>query len=96
MFKVLQGIFDRNILEWISRNRSTFVLIILLFGNIYQFYIGSEKDKRYDDNMMIMNDKLEEANKLSLHYERERSNTLESLLKELVIKYNSRDSSSKK
>lgn len=95
MFSFLQQLLQKEFWIWLTKNKSTFILTILLLTNVYQYYDFSKYRSTAETDLKDVNTKLTEANKNSLQYERDRSNTLEMLLHDLVLKYNSQDSTSK-
>lgn len=92
MQKFFQFLFDKTLWEWIAKNRATFIIIILLAGNVYQYVDNTQREKRYEVSLKEANDKLSESNKNSLSYERNRSDVLSEILNTLIIKYNNLDS----
>ncbi len=78
------NIFDKKLLAWISSNKTTFFLVILLLGNIYQYIDGRELQKAKAASEQAWAQKVEELNKQSIEYERIRSEKLEFLLSNLA------------
>lgn len=95
MLNSIKLLLQKDLWQWIGQNRATFIIVVLLLGNVYQYYDNNTRSDRYQASIEQLNHKISEINKNSLQYERERSNSLESLLQALVVKYNTLDSANK-
>jgi hypothetical protein len=67
------SILDEKNWEWVSKNKFTFLLIVLIAANAYQ-YLAREKYEKNSEQIMTE----------ALNYERGMSGKLENLLEELV------------
>lgn len=90
------NLLNKKVLEWIHKHKLTFLLIALLGANVYQFVHSSQERKEFRQQVEETNIRLEKANQESIKYERERAESLEKLLDELVRKYNQIEKQSKK
>lgn len=85
------NLLNEKLLLWISKNRITFIIILLSLGNIYQFIYNNQERKELRQELREVHEKLENSNKTSLSYERDRSNTLEKLLQDMLRMYSKVD-----
>lgn len=77
------NLLNSQFLGWISKNRATFMLVVLLSGNIYQYLDAKSAQDTCEVKMKDMGQKLEELNKENIEYERKRSEELQLLLSNL-------------
>lgn len=70
---------DPKLLAWISKNKMTFLLVILLLGNVYQYIDGASRQKNYEDYIKQQNE-----------YWKQRSEKLEFLFNTLINLENAR------
>jgi hypothetical protein len=64
---------DKDSLNWVSRNKYTYLMVVLIAANVYQYIANQQGSAQYRELM-----------KESIQYERDRSTRLESLLEDLV------------
>lgn len=69
---------------FISRNKLTFLLVVLLLGNIYQYIEKTNIIKDSNQDKKDLNQKILDLNNQSILYERQRSEKLEFLLSNLA------------
>lgn len=74
------NILDTKLLLFISKNRLTFVLVVLLVGNIYQYLQRNQAVTESNAQIKELNQKIQDRDKQSIEYERQRSEKLELLL----------------
>ncbi len=70
---------DIKLLAWISKNRLTFLLVVLLIGNVYQYVDRANLQSNYDTYIRQQNE-----------YWKERAEKLEFLYNTLINLENSR------
>jgi len=63
---------------------TTFAIVVLLTGNIYQYIQKDQLASQDDADKKELNQKLQDKDKESLEYERQRSEKLEFLLSNLA------------
>lgn len=80
----LTDLLKEKFLVWISKNKASFLLVVLLLGNVYQYIDRNTAEKDYNDQVRKLNDKIQEIGKESVDYERVRSEKLEFLLSNLA------------
>lgn len=80
----LTDLLKEKFLIWVSKNKASFLLVVLLLGNVYQYLDGNAIEKDYDGEVRKLNDKIQEIGKESVEYERVRSEKLEFLLSNLA------------
>lgn len=80
----LTDLLKEKFLVWISRNKASFLLVVLLLGNVYQYIDRNNLDKDNSEEKRKLNDKIQEITKESVEYERVRSEKLEFLLSNLA------------
>lgn len=85
------NLLNEKILSWISKNKITFIIILLSLGNIYQFIYNTKERKEYRQELKETHDELRKANESSLIFERDRSNTLEKVLQDMLRMYSKVD-----
>lgn len=73
-------IVNQKFLTWVSKNKTTFLLVVLLAGNVYQYTDGKASKDQYEAQIKALTDKLEQVTTETLQYERMRSEKLEFLL----------------
>jgi len=78
------NLFDTQLLRFISKNMTTFAIVVLLTGNIYQYIQKDQLASQDDADKKELNQKLQDKDKESLEYERQRSEKLEFLLSNLA------------
>jgi len=88
---MLKLLFNEKILEWINKNKITFIIIFLVVANIYQYLDGLADRKEYREDIRVLNLKISTINENSLAYERTRSNSLEKLLYDMLRMYSKVD-----
>ena len=76
-------ILNEKFLVWVSKNKSTFLLVVLLLGNVYQYMDRRSSEDQYDTEKKALNEKIQQINTETLEYERMRSEKLEFLLNNL-------------
>lgn len=69
---------------FISRNKITFALVVLLAGNIYQYIQRDQAMAQRNEEVKQLNQQIRDRDKQSIEYERERSDKLEFLLSNLA------------
>jgi len=74
---------DVKLLSFISKNKMTFMLVVLLVGNIYQYIDNKALVAQANDEKKELNQKIIDMNKEATQYERQRSEKLEFLLTSL-------------
>lgn len=79
----LTDLLKEKFLVWISKNKASFLLVVLLLGNAYQYIDRNSAEKDYNEQVRKLNDKIQEIGKESVDYERIRSEKLEFLLSNL-------------
>lgn len=79
----LTDLLKEKFLIWVSKNKETFFLVILLLGNVYQYVNRVSLEKDYADSTRKLNEQIQQINKESVEYERIRSEKLEFLLTNL-------------
>lgn len=77
------NLLDSKFLAWVSKNRATFMLMVLLGGNIYQYIEARDTKSNYEAQIKELQDKLGEMGKENIEYERKRSEELQLLLSNL-------------
>jgi hypothetical protein len=76
-------ILNEKSMIWISKNRSTFILVVLLSGNMYQYLDRKAIQRDSDLEKKNLNEKIQQISKETMEYERVRSEKLEYLLNNL-------------
>lgn len=76
-------ILNEKFLTWVSKNRGTFLLAVLLTAVAYQYMDNKKSAGQYEETIKGLNDKIQQMSKESLEYERNRSERLEILLNSL-------------
>lgn len=92
----LTEILNEKFLVAVSKNKMSFLLVVLLLGNVYQYIDRNNVEAQYDDDKKKLNEQIQEINKESVQYERTRSEKLEFLLRNLDIKQQESDGSNQK
>lgn len=88
---MIKLLFNEKVLQWINKNKITFIIIILTLGNVYQ-YLDAQKERiAYREEIKEERTKLDNATKNSLEFERNRSHTLEQLLNDILRMYSKTD-----
>ncbi len=77
------NILDKGLMSWISKNKYTFMLVVLLAGNIYQYIDRKSSDNKYFEESKRLNTLIKDMGEQSLLYERQRSEKLEFLFNNL-------------
>lgn len=80
----LTDLLKEKFLVWVSKNKATFLLVVLLLGNAYQYIDRKALEKDTSEEIKKLNDKIQEINNESVEYERVRSEKLEFLLSNLA------------
>lgn len=80
----LTDVLKEKFLVWISKNKETFFLVVLLLGNVYQYIDRKSLEKDYAQERAKLNEQIQQINKESVEYERVRSEKLEFLLSNLA------------
>lgn len=80
----LTDLLKEKFLVWISKNKASFLLVVLLLGNAYQYIDRSTTDRDNIEAVKKLNDRIQDINKESMNYERVRSEKLEFLLSNLA------------
>jgi hypothetical protein len=75
---------DVKLLSFISKNKMTFMLVVLLIGNIYQYIDNRAIAAQASEDKKELTQKILEINKEATQYERQRSEKLEFLLSSLA------------
>jgi len=88
---MIKLLFNEKVLQWINKNKITFIIIILTLGNIYQYLNSQEERALYRQEIKEERLKLDNSAKSSLEYERNRSHTLEQLLNDILRMYSKTD-----
>ena len=76
-------ILNEKFLVWVSKNKSTFLLVVLLLANGYQYVDRKTSQDQYDVDKKALNDKIQQITNEELEYERMRSEKMEFLLNNL-------------
>jgi len=82
---------DVKLLGFISKNKMTFMLVVLLVGNIYQYIDNKAIVAQANQDKKDLNQKIVDMQREATEYERQRSEKLEFLLTSL----NNRDNAGK-
>lgn len=77
-------LLDTKLLTFISKNKIVFALVVLLAGNVYQYIQRDSLIAQSNEEKKELNQKIQDRDKLSIDYERERSEKLEFLLSNLA------------
>lgn len=77
-------LLDTKLLIFISKNKLTFALVVLLLGNVYQYFQRDQLIAQSNSDKKELNQKIQERDKENLDYERNRSEKLEFLLSNLA------------
>lgn len=78
------NLLDTQLLRFISKNRVTTALVVLLAGNIYQYVQRDGMIEKDNEEKRQLNQKLQDQNAQTIEYERVRSEKLEFLLSNLA------------
>lgn len=79
----ITGVLTQEFLTWISRNRITFIIVILTAGNVYQYMDRSAIEQQSNADKKALNDQILKLNMDALDYEHRRSEKLEFLIRSL-------------
>lgn len=74
---------DKGLMTWIGKNKYTFLLVVLLLGNIYQYIEGRKLEVRCMEDTMKLNETIKKIGESALEYERRRSEKLEYIVNNL-------------
>jgi hypothetical protein len=77
---------SRKFVAWLHKYKYTFILALSLLANGYQYVKSAEERKALLEVQMELQKTINETNKESLIYERNREDKLDELLRELVRK----------
>lgn len=77
-------LLDTKLLSFISKNKIVFALVVLLAGNVYQYLQRDSLIAQSNEEKKELNQKIQDRDRLSIDYERERSEKLEFLLSNLA------------
>jgi len=80
----LTDLLKEKFLVTVSKNKASFLLVVLLLGNVYQYIDKNSMEKDDAAEIKKLNDKIQEITKESVEYERVRSEKLEFLLTNLA------------
>jgi len=80
----LTDLLKEKFLVWVSKNKASFLLVVLLLGNVYQYIDRNTADKNSTEAIKKLNDRIQEISTESMNYERIRSEKLEFLLSNLA------------
>lgn len=79
----ISSVLTQEFLAWISRNRITFIIVVLLAGNVYQYMDRSAIEQQANADKKALNDQILKLNMDALDYEHRRSEKLEFLIRSL-------------
>lgn len=79
---------DTKLLAFIGRNRYTFMLVVLLVGNVYQYIDNKSLVAMCSQEKKDLNQKIIDMQTEATQYERQRSEKLEFLLNSLNARDN--------
>lgn len=88
---MIKLLFNEKILQWINKNKLTFIIIILVLGNAYQYTNGVKERHLFREDLKEERLRSDNANKNSLEFERNRSSSLEQLLSDILKMYSKID-----
>jgi DNA primase large subunit len=77
------SLLNQEFLTWISKNKVTFMLVILIAGNIYQYMDRTSVITRCEAEKKALNEQIQKLSNESIDYERRRSEKLEFLIQAL-------------
>lgn len=80
------NLLEKGFMTWVAKNKNTFILVILIAGNIYQYMQNIEAQKRTFVEEQRLNSLIKEIQNSSIEYERVRGEKLEFLLNHLSTK----------
>jgi hypothetical protein len=80
----LTDLLKEKFLIWVSKNKATFLLVVLLLGNVYQYMDRKSLETTDNEERRKLNDQIQQITKESVEYERVRSEKLEFLLSNLA------------
>lgn len=79
----MANMFSKEFIETVDRHKMTFLLIVLLLANGYQYIRDGNKMKDMHDENKALNEKIQDLTYKNLEYEKIRSERLEYLLNNL-------------
>lgn len=88
----MEQILSKGFIEFVEKHKTTFLLVVLLAANVYQYIHSSRIDQRFFDENKRLHEKNMELIFKNLEYERERSEKLEYLLNNLTRNTSSQSS----
>lgn len=80
----LTDLLKEKFLVWISKNKASFMLVVLLLGNAYQYMDRKKLEDDTNEEKKKLNEQIQQITKESVEYERVRSEKLEFLLSNLA------------
>ena len=82
----ITSIITQEFLAWISRNRVTFIIVVLLAGNVYQYMDRSAIETQSNADKKALNEQIQKLQMDAIDFERRRSEKLEYLINALPNK----------
>jgi hypothetical protein len=80
MSEIPTSILNKDFFIWITKNRTTFILVLLAAANVYQYVDRSNHDMQCDADKRILNEQLQKIISDDVDRERRRSEKLEFLI----------------
>jgi hypothetical protein len=77
------NVLDKGFVSWVAKNKMTFLMLILITGNVYQYVEKINSDNKFIDEQRRLNQVIQDMEQKSVEYERGRSEKLEYLLNNL-------------
>lgn len=79
----ITSILTQEFLAWISRNRITFIIVVLLAANVYQYMDRAAIEVQSNADKKALNEQILKLSNDAVDYERRRSDKLEFLIRSL-------------
>jgi hypothetical protein len=83
MSGALGTVLNHEFLAWISKNKFTFILVVSMAGNVYQYMDKSTFSAQCDIDKKVLNEQIQKLSAEEIDYERRRSEKLEFLIQAL-------------
>lgn len=77
---------NKKLLDWINRYKFTFILVVLIGANVYQYINATNMEKKCAEERKELRQTIDEFNRESLKFERERQTKQDELLQRLLEK----------
>lgn len=79
----ISSVLTQEFLAWVSRNKVTFIIVVLIAGNVYQYMDRSAIEVQASADKKALNEQILKLSNDAIDYERRRSDKLEFLIRSL-------------